>query len=135
MARINVLLVIVMALAGTYAHGQQDNLGRLIEGLLFGDGTIGVFAVGDRVEIPMALVSVADVTVTAGGRRYLVQINDLGARRHLAPFYVVSGRRLSLMNLQFPNTVFENLTVEFVGYGEYLENRVPRNTYVFRLLE
>jgi len=111
----------------------QDNLGRLIQGLLFGDGTRGVFSIDDRVHIPMAFVSVVDITITGSERHYLVLIDSQASQ--LAPFYVVSSRNLTLMNMPgAPNTVFEELEVEFVGYGEYLLNRVPRNTYVFRLV-
>jgi len=111
----------------------QDNFGRLIQGLLFGYGTRGVFSIGEQVLIPMAVVSAIDISIAGNDRLYLVLINSQASE--LAPFYVVSNHNLSLMNIPgAPNTVFEELVLKFVGYREYLSNRVPRNTYVFRVV-
>ena len=117
--------------------GAQDNRSRLIQGLVSGNGRRGVFTQGARVHIPRAFVRVIDRTSVGNTTYHLVMINDTQASGVLAPFYIATTfpRVLDLMNIPpFPNTVFESMVIEFVRYGEFLQNRVPRNTYVFRLV-
>ncbi|MCL2557418.1 MAG: hypothetical protein FWE09_02975 [Treponema sp.] len=116
----------------TAASYAQENLSKLIEGLLFGSATRGVFQAGEQIDIPLGLLRVIDFD--ASQNRYLVEIADNQASV-LAPFYIVSARRLNLMNLHLPNVIFEDLAIEFIGYGDYLQNRAPRETYTFRLVK
>ena len=111
----------------------MGGLSKLTGNLLGGLGLLGSFAVGEQVHVPQMFLSAIDLMTVGNELHYLVMVNDRQAHRML-PFYIISTRRLNLMNLQFQNTVSESLVIEFVRYGEFLQNRVPRRTYVFRVV-
>jgi len=93
-------------------------------------GTIGQFTQGEEVVTSKALLRVIDITSSNNTYQYLVAINDDNIP---TPFYIIANRRLELMDLQFRNTVFEDLLLEYSGKAGYYSNRVPRETFVFKL--
>jgi len=113
----------------TQQTNREDSFSKLMGNLTIGLGMLGSFTVGERVHIPPMVFRAIDFNSVRNEFHYLVRVND---PRILLPFYIVSHRRLNFMDFRSPNSINEDLVVEFVGYGEFLQNRVPRQTYIFR---
>ena len=110
----------------------QQNAGKLI-GLLanpMSAGGSGQFTKGERIDIPRVLSRVITLQSSDNLYIYLVAINDYNVSK---PFYILANRRLNLMDLEYTNTIFEDLELEYVGTDNYYSNGVPRETFVFRL--
>jgi hypothetical protein len=96
----------------------QQGLNKLIALLVnpMMAGSIGQFTQGEKVVTTKALLRVVDVTTSGNTYSYLVAINDHNVTQ---PFYIQSNRRLIIMDIQFPNTIFEDLELEYSGKAEY----------------
>ena len=110
----------------------QQNVNKLIALLInpMSAGSFGQFTQGERVVTTRALLRVIDLQISNNVFFYLVAVNDLNVTK---PFYIITNRRLELMNLQFPNTIFEDLDLEYIYDENYISNGVQRDTFVFRL--
>jgi len=107
----------------------QNKLIALLVNPLIAD-TIGQFTLGEKVYTTKAILSIIDSQILNNMTYYLVRINDASARQ---PFYIVTSRKLNLLNLDYPNTIFEDLVLEYTGKEKYSLNGVPRETFVFKL--
>ena len=109
----------------------QQGPGKLIALLVTPDAAsqYGSFQKGETINIPKALLSALDSQESPNSIIYLVTVNDLQVR---TPFYIISTRRLKMTDLQFPNTIFENLTLVYTGNDTYSSSGVQRETFVFR---
>jgi hypothetical protein len=115
-------------------RSQQDSLSKLTGNLAGGLGLLGSFSRGERVNIPQMFLRAIDLTTVGNELHYLVAINDRQWANQIMPFYIISTRRFNMMNFDFANTITESLLIEYVEFGEYLQNRVPRQTYVFKIV-
>jgi len=110
----------------------QENVGKLI-GLLanpMSEIRDGQFTKGEKVAIPRALSRVITLQTSGNSYIYLVAINDYNVTK---PFIIRANRRLNLMNLEYANTIFEDLELEYVGIENYYSNRVQSKTFAFKL--
>jgi hypothetical protein len=123
-------LVVLLMLCNTLFVFPQHNVNKLMGNLLAGDGTMGFFRVGEHVQITEMLLRAIDLRVVGNEYHYLVAVNGVP---EAAPFYIISHRQFNFRDLQAPNTIYENFGIVFVGDGQYLLNRIPRSTYIFRL--
>ena len=92
----------------------------------------GQFRQGERVYTTRGLLRIIDTTTINNMTYLLVMVNDSSVNQ---PFYIISNRRLNLLNSPFPNTIFEDLMLEFAGFENFTIGGVPRQTFVFRLGE
>lgn len=93
-------------------------------------GQLGSFTRGETVNIPRAFLRVIDLQQSGNIYSFLVMVNDNNISK---PFYVNTNRMLNLMDISYPNTIFEELVIQYVGTENYLFNGVPRETFVFQL--
>jgi len=49
------------------------------------------------------------------------------------PFIIRANRKLNLMNLEYANTIFEDLELEYVGIENYYSNSGQSKTFAFKL--
>jgi len=114
---------------------KQDNLSKLTGNLAGGLNLLGSFTRGEKVNIPQMFLRAVDLTIVGNEFHYLVAVNDRQWANRLSPFYIISNRRFNMMDFDFPNTIIESFSIEFVDYGVYIQNRVQsRETYIFRII-
>jgi hypothetical protein len=90
------------------------------------------FSEGELVNIPKALLCAIDVRKIGNEYSYLVGIN--GAADVLKPFYILTNKQFQMMDSPpIYNIIFEDFTIEYVGTDTYLQNRIQRNTLIFRI--
>lgn len=113
---------------------QQDNVNKLIALLVnpMAAGQFGQFVKGEVVNVPRALLSVIDLQEMGNLYLYLVSVNDYNVSK---PFYIVSDKMFNLMDLNYPNTIFQDLKIEYLGTEMYYNNKVPRETFLFQLTQ
>jgi len=116
----------------TTSSNPQQNLSKLLALLAnpMSAGQLGQFSNGDKVAIPRALLSVTNVQTSNNLFYYLVSVNDYNVTK---PFYILTNRRLNLMNLEFRNTIFEDLELEYIGKRDYYSYKVRQETFIFKL--
>ena len=125
------LIIAISILLPTSAFS-QENLSKLIALLAspMSADSFGQFTKGDKVSIPRALLSVINVQTSNNSYYYLVSINDYNVP---TPFYILTNRSLNLMDLEYRNTIFEDLDLEYIGKRDYYSNKIPRETFIFKL--
>ena len=130
--KISLFLLVLVITVSPINIFSQENVNKLIALLVnpMSAGTFGSFIQGERVVTTRALLRVVDLQISNGTYYYLVAINDYNV---IQPFYIQSNRSLNLIDIQYPNTIFEDLSLYYVGTREYYLNRVPRNTFHFSL--
>jgi len=106
----------------------QNKLIALLSNPVMAD-TIGQFILGEKVYTTKAILSIIDSQIINNLTYFLVRVNDNNVRQ---PFYIVTSRKLNLLDLEFPNTIFEDLVLEYTGKDKYTLNGVPRETFVFK---
>jgi hypothetical protein len=89
----------------------------------------GQFKEGERVTLSKALLRIIDSDVIDSGYIFLVAMNDNNVTK---PFYIISTRIFNMIDFDYPNTVFENLKLEYIGIGSYMYNGIPRETFIFK---
>jgi hypothetical protein len=105
---------------------------NLIQNLIDVGFNIGTpFTQGDVVSVPQGLLIAIDLSQSNGSYTYLVLINDNTSS--LKPFYVYTNRSLSIMGSD--NMIFESIKIEYQGTAEYLQNRIPKSTLLFKMVE
>jgi hypothetical protein len=105
---------------------------NLIQNLIDVGFNIGTpFIQGDVVSIPQGLLIAIDLSQSNGSYDYLVLINNNTSS--LKPFYVHANRSLSIMGSD--NMIFESIKIEYQGPAEYLQNRIPKSTLLFKMVE
>jgi ankyrin repeat protein len=111
------------------AFGQQGP-GKLIALLVnhYATSQYGNFQKGETISIPKALLSVIDSKQSQDSIVYLTMVNASDVQ---TPFYIISSRRLNMIDLQYQNTIFEDLTLVYIGKNTYSSSGVQRETFVF----
>jgi len=114
------------------SSNSQQNLSKLLALLAnpMSASLNGQFTKGDKVVIPRALLSVINVQNSNNSYYYLAAVNDYNVTK---PFYILSNRRLNLMDLEFHNTIFEDLELEYIGKRDYYSSKVRQETFIFKL--
>jgi len=93
---------------------------------------MGQFQRGEKVFITRAFLRVIDLQQNGNSYRYLVMINDNNIQK---PFYINTNRMLNLIDVTYRHTIFEDLTVSYVGTDNYRSNGITYETFVFQLSE
>ena len=130
MVKKSIFLAIILLVVGLVSISAQDSYGRLIQYLA---GAGGRFAEDETITITQFTLRAIDLTRLDDRYIYLVAINDRNWSNRLRPFYIDSGRPFDFMDLDYPNTIPYQITIQYVGTTEYLLNGVPRETILFRL--
>lgn len=110
----------------------QENQNKLIALLVnpMSAGQFGQFKQGEKVVTTMALLRVIDLQISNSSYYYLVILNSNSISQ---PFYILTNRKLELMDIPYPNTIFEALNLEYIRKENYFENGVYRETLLFKL--
>jgi len=93
-------------------------------------GTFGQFTKNEDVKTTRALLRVIDMQRSSDTYIYLVAINDYNVQK---PFYIISNRMLNLMNLDYKNTIIEDLWLKYLDIKNYTSNGITRETYLFQI--
>jgi len=121
------------AAANTPAPGfNQDKLLALLLNPLAASH-FGQFVQGERVYTTTGLFGVIDSVNVNNATHLLVRVNGTPTAN---PFYIIMTRPLNIINLPAqPNTIFEDLLLEYVGRQQFMQGGIPRETFVFRLVQ
>jgi len=108
----------------------QDSYGKLIQNLA---GVGNGFRQNETVFITQYTIRAIDLSRSGEKNVYLVAINDNNWGDRLKPFYIETTETFNLIDLgYYPNTIPHGLTIQYVGMAQYLFNKIPRDTYLFR---
>jgi hypothetical protein len=114
-------------------NNQQSNVNKLLALLInpMAAGTFGQFTEGETVITTTALLRIIDYqhSESEDVSIYLVAVNDRSVTK---PFYIITNRKMNIMDLDYSNTIFQSLKLEYIGTGSYTSNGLPRETFVFR---
>jgi hypothetical protein len=130
MVKKSIFWAIILSVVGLAVVSAQDSYGRLIQYLA---GAGGSFAENETVTITQFTLRAIDLTRQDDRYVYLVAINDRNWSNRLKPFYIDAGRPFDFLDLDYPNTIPYQITIQYIGTTEYLLNGVPRETILFRL--
>ena len=125
-------LIISISILSSTITFSQESTGKLI-GLLtnpMSEISHDQFTKGEKIDIPRALSRVITMQTSGNLYIYLVAINDYNVSK---PFIIRANRKLNLMNLEYANTIFEDLELEYVGIENYYSNSGQRETFAFKL--
>ena len=105
----------------------EDGFTKLMNYLAFG----GSFEKNEKVELPPFTAHVINVQNVLGMNRYFVAINDTSGA--LKPFYIETDQNLSLMDVDWENTISSEYILRYSDTTQYFNNGVPRTTVLFRV--
>lgn len=110
---------------------QNDNVNKLLALLLnpIAAGRFGQFTRGEIVITPQYFLRVIDSQNSDANIAYLVAVNDNNVQK---PFYIITDKRLNIVNIQYPNTIQQSLQLEFIGNENYSFNGIPYETFMFK---
>jgi hypothetical protein len=113
-----------------YRTPSNYNINKLMALLMnpMSSGMFGQFQKDEEVNTSKALLSVIDFHQSNDQYIFLVGVNDNNVKK---PFYIIADRMLQLIDLDYPNTIFEELRLKYVGTENYTLNGIPRETFVF----
>lgn len=113
-------------------RNQQGNTNKLLALLLnpLSSGYFGQFTRGETVNIPKAFLRVIDLKQSENKYMFLVMVNDINISK---PFYIIANKMFNLMDINYRNTIFEDMVIQYIGTDNYLSSGIPRETFVFQL--
>jgi hypothetical protein len=114
-------------------RSRRGNLNKLIALLVnpMMAGQFGQFTRDEVVNVPRALLRVIDLNQFENSYMFLVMMNDGNVSK---PFYILSNRMLKLIDIDYPNTIFEDLSIQYIRIEEYYSNGISRDTFVFQMI-
>jgi hypothetical protein len=109
----------------------QENVNKLIALLVnpMTAGYFGQFTEGEAVITTSALLRAIDYQRSDDVSIYFVAVNDRSVTK---PFYIITNKSINIMDLNYPNTIFQSLQLEYAGIENYTSNGLPRETFVFK---
>jgi hypothetical protein len=115
-----------------YIPPSNHNVNKLIALLVnpMSAGTFGQFSRNEDVRTPKALLRIIDSQRSSDPYVFLVAVNDYNVQK---PFYILTNRMPNLMDLDYSNTIFEDLWLKYIGTENYSSNGVQRETFVFQV--
>jgi hypothetical protein len=86
------------------------------------------------IAVPRGYLEVIEINKTMWGAiRYLVAIN--GTLSTLKPFYIESKRNIKTIYTQYKDLIYEDINIRKTNYIKYNDNRIEKETFLFRLAE
>jgi hypothetical protein len=115
-----------------YVPPNNHNVNKLMALLVnpMAASSFGQFSRNEDVRTSRGLLRVVDLQHTGSTYMFLVAVNDYNVQK---PFYIITNRMLNLMNLDYPDTVFEELWLKYIGNENYYSNGISRETFVFQM--
>lgn len=113
-----------------YTPQPNYNVNKLIALLVnpISTDVFGQFTENEDVMTSKGLLRVIKLQRFRDTYMYLVSVNDNNIQK---PFYIVSTKVLVLNDLDYSNTIFEDLWLKYSGIDSYYDNGLPKDTYVF----
>jgi len=126
-------VAITQGQTNTFTQAQANTFSNLLLNLITNPADesfrAGIaFKAGDRVSVPQGWLTPIDLSQNMGYYIYLVMKTNENSGQ-LKPFYIQTRRKLPI---GIYGEINEPLLIEYVRTAQYLKNRIPKDTLLFK---